>query len=680
MLLIVAVAQAQVSPSVEVLESENTSENADVTEDETGFVPGSVIINEVMWMGSSSSTTADEWIELRNLTDQKIDLDGWQITGAGSSGALSLSGILMPNDYFLISHYDSDDPKSLLSDTIEVDLVKSAVSLKDDGEELKLQACEDDECIDIDTVEINDDGWPAGIKKEVRQSMERNSDPVTGWHTCVTESCKSNEFWEEEGAYGTPRAENSELEVNNAPVAEVAGPEEGLVGDELEFSGENSEDSDGDELSYEWDCGNDQTGTDVIMKCKYADVGEYTINLRVSDGTEEDEASKQVIIQEREYSDAMILNEVFPNPEGKDSGEEFVEVYNQDGDEVDLTDWQLVYGSTTHVISDIQINGHGYVVWTYTVKNGGSTIYLKSPDGEEKDKIEYGVIPEGQSYARNSDGDWEITTTVTRGEKNKITEQEDEEESEGDVDEEDEEESVVGDVDGEQTVTVAIAEVRQQEKGSNVTIEGVVSVAPGMLSERTIYLSGSGIQIYSYDGFPELTLGDTVRLTGELTELSGEARVKLAAKTSVAKVSSNSELIPHEIKTGEVGEETEGWLVRIAGTVTSTSGNVFYVDDGSGEVKIYINANTGIQKPKMSKGMDVTIVGVVSETGSGYRILPRIQDDVLIGGVGGGASSLPKTGWDWDGMKFGISITVGLIVSLLLMGWGYWSGEPVWKI
>ena len=42
-----------------------------------------VVINELMWMGSTVSSS-DEWIELRNNTNQAIDLTGWLITNAAS--------------------------------------------------------------------------------------------------------------------------------------------------------------------------------------------------------------------------------------------------------------------------------------------------------------------------------------------------------------------------------------------------------------------------------------------------------------------------------------------------------------------------------------------------------------------------------------------------------------------
>jgi len=41
--------------------------------------PKDVVINEVMWMGSSKSSQdgKDEWIELKNNTNQKLQLNGW---------------------------------------------------------------------------------------------------------------------------------------------------------------------------------------------------------------------------------------------------------------------------------------------------------------------------------------------------------------------------------------------------------------------------------------------------------------------------------------------------------------------------------------------------------------------------------------------------------------------------
>ena len=80
----------------------------------TPFVPGpgDVVINELMWMGSyndiGDDKDFDEWIELRNMTDQPIDLTGWQLEhSAVSHGNLVLAGIIPANVYFIIANYNN---------------------------------------------------------------------------------------------------------------------------------------------------------------------------------------------------------------------------------------------------------------------------------------------------------------------------------------------------------------------------------------------------------------------------------------------------------------------------------------------------------------------------------------------------------------------------------------------
>jgi len=44
---------------------------------ETEPQAGDIVINEIMWMGTTFNSN-DEWIELRNMTDLEIDLGKWE--------------------------------------------------------------------------------------------------------------------------------------------------------------------------------------------------------------------------------------------------------------------------------------------------------------------------------------------------------------------------------------------------------------------------------------------------------------------------------------------------------------------------------------------------------------------------------------------------------------------------
>jgi|GEM_PF-1271184 len=185
-------------------------------EEEEGAQPGDVVINEIMWMGSDPSdggSTADEWIELRNMTSEPIDLSGWTIENLGTEPGDVItipSGIIEANGYFLIGNYPSDDENSAIADSIAVDYDTLEIQLLNSGEELIL-ADADSTVID-QTPEGN---WAAGNNTGGKsRSMERNMLPGDGtatssWHTCIDTDCTSTVFWDPDGDnYGTPRGEN----------------------------------------------------------------------------------------------------------------------------------------------------------------------------------------------------------------------------------------------------------------------------------------------------------------------------------------------------------------------------------------------------------------------------------------------------------------------------------------
>ncbi len=174
-------------------------------EEEEPDVAGTVVINEIMWMGSSAHDN-DEWIGLRNMTDETVNLSGWYFTGAGAgSSIISLTGSIAPNGYYLISNFNSNSPQSALHNSIVLDQPTANLSFLQTGEVISLY---DSTNALVDQTPSGN--WAAGVDgPPLFQSMERNSDPTTGWHTCISDGCNNVGFWDVEGSnYGTPRAEN----------------------------------------------------------------------------------------------------------------------------------------------------------------------------------------------------------------------------------------------------------------------------------------------------------------------------------------------------------------------------------------------------------------------------------------------------------------------------------------
>lgn len=198
---------------------------------------GDVIINEVMWMGSSVSSH-DEWIELKNLTGKAVSLAGWHIENAGMSGAtLTIpSGKSIPaHGYFLIANYDKNDVNSALNTgatSSSGQWITTSLSLNNSNNgNLVLRAPSTTVVIDQ---ALGATDWPAGNSGSLYQSMERNDVLGDGllassWHTCVSGAANGAPYWDVTGPnFGTPLAANLSPIVMNEfvpnPVGDDAAP------------------------------------------------------------------------------------------------------------------------------------------------------------------------------------------------------------------------------------------------------------------------------------------------------------------------------------------------------------------------------------------------------------------------------------------------------------------------
>ncbi|HEY5902294.1 MAG TPA: lamin tail domain-containing protein, partial [Anaerolineales bacterium] len=64
--------------------------------------PGfSVIINEIAWAGTDASAI-DQWIELYNVTNSAINLEGWRLRALDGEPNIALKGLIPPRGFFLL--------------------------------------------------------------------------------------------------------------------------------------------------------------------------------------------------------------------------------------------------------------------------------------------------------------------------------------------------------------------------------------------------------------------------------------------------------------------------------------------------------------------------------------------------------------------------------------------------
>jgi len=375
------------------------------------------------------------------------------------------------------------------------------------------------------------------------------------------------------------------------------------------------------------------------------------------------------------YSHTVRVSEVLPNPDGDDLEGEYIEVFNFGTEAVDMEDWAITDGRKRYRVSgddffDTELAAGAYLVLYREItgvslnNSGEETVELVAPDAEVVDRLTFDAAArEGESFSWDGNYSYKWTSVLTPGKPNEFADPVTKTE-----------ESIKPKTESQQKTksstaapsipVVQIHEIRKQKSGDTITTTGTVSVPSGVLGDEVAYLSGSGIRI-AWPDPPTLgvKLGDVIEVTGKLTTFHNELQLAITDPAGV-KITKSGEVVSAErVETGQVGEATEGYLVKLSGTVTSTSGDTFFIDDGSGQTKIYIRQSTGIEKPRMKKGDRVEVTGVVSQYNDDYRVLPRFQDDISIGEVLGAATrTLPRTG-----ISFWLTLAVFPLAGILMI-------------
>ncbi len=122
----------------------------------------------------------------------------------------------------------------------------------------------------------------------------------------------------------------------------------------------------------------------------------------------------------------VLINELLPDPVTplSDATDEFIELYNPDGETVSLKGWSLVDKSDhKYIIGDVQLAGHSYAVFyskdtKISLNNDGDEVRLLSPNGELIDSSpNYDKAKSGLSWGL-VDGAWVWTVESTPGSLN----------------------------------------------------------------------------------------------------------------------------------------------------------------------------------------------------------------------------------------------------------------------
>lgn len=319
-----------------------------------------------------SQSQYEEYIELYNGSNEKIDLRDWTLHDASKSGkyVFSESLIIEAKKYLAIF-------KSKFKFALNNSGNESVILLDPNGAE-------------VARVEYN------GSKKDASYNFNGAK-----WR------------WSK---FLTPDAPNI---LNNEPVGTLKIDDEIYVNVYANFFVSTS-DGDGDKVKVTWDFGDGHKSYLAKTKHKFKKTGKYAASVKFSDGSEDVVKDFEIKVEEFPHPEIKIIA-INANPKGADTGVESIIVQNKEKKKINLNGWSIATGwkekFVNHPIKeDVIIKGKKekeitHDVSSFTLNNTKAKIQLRYPDGEVAHEVKYKspnkTVADGEIYRKEKGKKWE---------------------------------------------------------------------------------------------------------------------------------------------------------------------------------------------------------------------------------------------------------------------------------
>lgn len=331
---------------------------------------------------------------------------------------------------------------------------------------------------------------------------------------------------------------------------------------------------------------------------------------------------------------SLRLSEVYPNTEGDDAEEEFIELENFGEEPVDLWGWFLEDASGKRFLqAESYMVAAGARIAFYrsdtklTLNNTSETVRLFAPDGTLVDELSYDRAKEGYVFAWTGT-DWAWSSEATPNEPNTFP-----------AGEPALQQTVTGNVSATSSAKradaasrrVTIEEARTLPDEVHVQVTGTVLVSPGVLGSQIFYIqeNGIGIQIYKYDAtFPSLHVGDNVTVSGILSTTRGERRIKIGSEDTINVDTTSSGVSARETDVASLSVSDVGSLVQVEGIVLMRESDKVTIEQEGTELLVRIVKGTGIAPESLERGARLQITGILASYDGELRLMPRFPEDI----------------------------------------------------
>nr|WP_305120906.1 chitinase N-terminal domain-containing protein [Saccharibacillus sp. JS10] len=185
----------------------------------------------------------------------------------------------------------------------------------------------------------------------------------------------------------------------------------------------------------------------------------------------------------------------------------------------------------------------------------------------------------------------------------------------------------------------SIAAARTQNEGQVVTLEGVITTAPGAFGGQAFYLQDDTAGIYVFQSESGFQQGDKIRVTAPLALYNTE--LELTTPIAIEKVGTAE--LPSPIVSDTVTNDNQGQLIQlknvtVSNVVAATPVGTFEFDATSQNgvtTHIRVDGRTGLTQDRFAfaEGDKIDVTGVAAIFRGAFQLKPRGVADVVAAAI-----------------------------------------------
>jgi DNA/RNA endonuclease YhcR with UshA esterase domain len=302
---------------------------------------------------------------------------------------------------------------------------------------------------------------------------------------------------------------------------------------------------------------------------------------------------------------SVIISEIYPYPS---IGEEFIELYNNTEQAIDITGWKIADLAKSFTLSGT-IPAKGYKTYNQSetkiaLNNTKETVTLTDNYNQIQSTTSYTKAYKGLSYIPILQG-WGWTQTITPNAPNIFTEK----------DNKDSSKNYIG--------IKNIEQLSQIEDGEYVEIEGQVMIPVGTLIDNSFYIIKDNRVVKIYDRqkrFPTLKEGDIVKIQAEWHNTNTQQYLKTNSINNTQIITEQKIDIKVENIT-KIENSDWGKIVNITGVLDTNTKTKLVINNKNQNTTVKLYSNK-ITKPKMKKGDLVKLTGFTEVYDGEIRVIP----------------------------------------------------------